>query len=87
MYLLTEKEKKEEGAYAVKDRDGHKVLFMFEEEDDAVRYALLLEEDYGVKMSTVEVEKDLAIKACQIYNYKYTIITPEDIVIPPAKDD
>jgi hypothetical protein len=87
MYLLTEKEKKEEGAYAVKDRDGHKVLFMFEEEDDAVRYALLLEEDYGVKMSTVEVEKDIAIKACQIYNYKYTIITPEDIVIPPAKDD
>ncbi len=38
-------------------------------------------------MSTIEVEEDLAIKACEMYNYKYTIITPDDIVIPPSKDD
>lgn len=87
MFLLTEKDKKEEGAYAVKDRRGNKVLFIFEEEDDAIRYALQLEEDHGVEMSTIEVEEDLAIKACEVYNYKYSVITSEDIVIPPTQDD
>tara|TARA_R110001592_G_scaffold11657_5_gene57160 strand:+ start:60426 stop:60695 length:270 start_codon:yes stop_codon:yes gene_type:complete len=87
MFLLTEKDKKEEGAYAVKDRRGNKVLFIFEEEDDAIRYALQLEEDHGVEMSTIEVEEDIAIKACEVYNYKYSVITSEDIVIPPIQDD
>jgi uncharacterized protein with PIN domain len=87
MFLLTEKDKKEEGAYAVKDRRGNKVLFIFEEEDDAIRYALQLEEDHGVEMSTIEVEEDIAIKACEVYNYKYSVITSEDIVIPPIQND
>ena len=43
MYLLTE-EGKREGAYAVKDFAGDKVLFLFEEEDDAARYAMQLYE-------------------------------------------
>ena len=29
------------GAYAVENDDGEKTLFIFEEEDDAVRYAML----------------------------------------------
>jgi uncharacterized protein with PIN domain len=87
MFLLTEKDKKEEGAYAVKDRRGNKVLFIFEEEDDAIRYAQQLEEDHGVAMSTIEIEEDLAIKACELYNYKYSVITSQDIVIPPSQDD
>ena len=36
-------------------------------------------------MSTIEIDKDLAIKACEMYNYNYSVITPNDIVIPPAK--
>ena len=39
MYLLTLKTRKEDGAYAVQDKHGDKVLFLFEEEDDADRYA------------------------------------------------
>ena len=84
---MTERDKKDEGAYAVKDRRGNKVLFMFEEEDDALRYAQLLELDHGVEMSTIEIDEDIAIKACEMYNYKYSVITPDDIVIPPSKDD
>ena len=42
MYLLTLKDRKTDGAYAVQDHQGDKVLFMFEEEDDATRYALML---------------------------------------------
>ena len=45
MYLLTVKEKVDDGAYAVLNRYGEKVLFMFEEEDDAERYAMMLNDD------------------------------------------
>jgi len=45
MFLLTLKDQKEDGAYAVQDEYGNKVLFLFEEEDDATRYALMLKDD------------------------------------------
>ena len=35
------------------------------------------------EMDVVEVDDDLAIKTCKMYNYKYAVITPDDIVIPP----
>ena len=86
MFLLTLKDRKDDGAYAVQDQYGHKVLFLFEEEDDATRYALMLEDQEDAKMDVVEVDDELAIKTCKMYNYKYAVITPEDIVIPPKND-
>jgi hypothetical protein len=87
MFLLTLKDKKDEGAFAVQDRYGEKVLFLFEEEDDATRYALMLEDQEEKEMEVVEVDDDLAIKTCKVYNYKYAVIKPEDIVIPPKNDN
>ena len=86
MYLLTLKDKRDDGAYAVLNRYGEKVLFMFEEEDDAERYGLMLEEDGHSNMEVIEVEDELAIKTCRMYNYKYAVITPDDLVIPPSND-
>ena len=83
MFLLTLKDKKDDGAYAVQDQYGQKVLFLFEDEDDAVRYALQLEDQEETEMDVVEVDDDLAIKTCKMYNYKYAVITSDDIVIPP----
>ena len=83
MYLLTLKDRKEDGAYAVQDEMGRKVLFLFKEEDDATRYALMLEDQEEQQMNVVEIDDDLAIKTCKLYNYNYTVITPDDIVIPP----
>lgn len=83
MFLLTLKDRKDDGAYAVQDQYGHKVLFLFEEEDDATRYALQLEDQEKTEMEVVEVDEELAIKTCRLYNYKYAVITPDDIVIPP----
>ena len=83
MFLLTLKDRKDDGAYAVQDQYGHKVLFLFEDEDDATRYALMLEDQEDAEMDVVEVDTELAIKTCRMYNYKYSIITPNDIVIPP----
>lgn len=83
MYLLTLKDKKDDGAYAVQDSQGNKVLFLFEEEDDATRYALMIEDQENQEMDVIEVDDELAIKTCKLYNYKYAVITPNDIVIPP----
>ena len=86
MYLLTLKHRKTDGAYAVPDVDGKRVLFLFEEEDDATRYGLMLENNGNKQMEVVEVDDDLAIKTCRMYNYKYAVITPDDFVIPPSND-
>ena len=45
----------------------------------------MLEDDpqYENPMQVVEVDDELAIKTCKFHNYKYSIITPNDIVIPP----
>ena len=87
MFLLTLKDKKDDGAYAVQNRYGEKVLFLFEEEDDAFRYALMLENQEENEMEVVEVDDALAIMTCRLYNYKYAVITPNDIVIPPKLND
>ena len=88
MYLLTLNSRRDDGAYAVQDSDGDKVLFLFEEEDDAVRYAMMLEDNLEQEknMQVIEVEDDLAIKTCSMYNYKYAGVTPDDLVIPPSND-
>ena len=88
MYLLTLKDRKDDGAYAVLNRYGEKVLFMFEEEDDAERYAMMLnDEEKDSTLNVIEIDDALAIRTCKMYNYKYAVITPNDIVIPPSKDD
>ena len=88
MFLLTLKERKDDGAYAVQNKMGEKVLVLFEEEDDANRYAMMLEEEEDpAEMEVVEVDAALAIRTCKLYNYKYSIVTPNDIVIPPKLND
>ena len=88
MYLLTLKHKQDDGAYAVLNRYGEKVLFMFEEEDDAERYAMMINDDEeNANLNVIEIEDALAIKTCKLYNYKYAVITPNDIVVPPPKND
>ncbi len=87
MYILTIKGQEEEGAYAVADQDGERALYMFEEEDDAIRYGGLLEAEDYPPMTVVEVEDQLAIKTCNVYNYRYVIISEDDFVIPPREND
>lgn len=83
MFILTINGRETEGAYSVTDDEGEKILYLFEEEDDAVRYAMMLEENDYPEMHVIEIEDDIMIKTCEIHDYKYAIITPNDIVIPP----
>ena len=68
MYLISIKGKEHEGAYAVNDEDGERALYLFEEEDDAIRYGGLLEAEDYPPMSVVSIEEELAIQTCEVYN-------------------
>ena len=83
MYILTEKSSG--GVYAVSDTiDQQKIIQCFEDEDDAIRYHELLKaDDYPCKLEITKVEPNLVAVNCKSYGYKYTIISPNDFVIPP----
>lgn len=83
MYILTIKGKAKEGAYSVVDNDGDEVLYLFEEKDDAVRYVVQLDALDYPEMVPTKVDDSVMIEACEIHGMKYTVITSEDIVIPP----
>ena len=82
MFILTVAGKENDGAYSVTDDDGNQILYLFEEEDDAIRYAIMLENSDYPEMHVLEVENEVMIKTCQVHDYNYTVITENDIVIP-----
>ncbi len=83
MYILTVYGKETDGAYSVMDDEGEQILYLFEEEDDAMRFAMMLEEYGSPDMHVIEIEDDIMIKTCELHEYKYAIITKNDFVIPP----
>jgi|TARA_B100000427_G_C15408787_1_gene551061 hypothetical protein len=83
MFILTVAGKENDGAYSVKDEHGEQILYLFEEEDDAIRYAMMLEEEDYPEMHVIQVEDEVMIKTCEVHDYNYTVITEDDIVIPP----
>ena len=87
MFILTVEGKETEGAYSVTAEDGEQVLYLFEDEDDAIRYALLLEDQNFPEMHVIEVDGKMVIKTCEMHAYRYSVITRNDIVIPPIDHD
>ena len=43
MYILTLEGREDQGAYSVTNEEGRQVLYLFEEEDDCDRFAMMLE--------------------------------------------
>ena len=87
MFILSLHGHEGEGAYAVTNDDGHKALYLFEQEDDATRYAGLLEANESIPLTVVQIDDKLAVDTCQKHKYKYVIISEDDIVIPPLNYD
>ena len=77
----------QEGAYAVINEYGEKVVFMFEEKDDAERYAMQLMEQGDPDMVVISIKDNVAFAACERTGTRYTVISKDDLVIPPIKDD
>tara|TARA_B100001094_G_scaffold82754_1_gene79051 strand:+ start:174 stop:443 length:270 start_codon:yes stop_codon:yes gene_type:complete len=87
MFILTVEGKEAEGAYSIPDENGEQVLYLFEDEDDAIRFALLLEDQDYPEMHVIEVDGKVVVKTCELHDYRYSIITRNDIVIPPVEHD
>tara|TARA_B100000524_G_scaffold317944_1_gene197202 strand:+ start:515 stop:781 length:267 start_codon:yes stop_codon:yes gene_type:complete len=85
MYILTLSPDGEEGAFTVVDDDGEEMLYLFEEKDDATRFAIQLEatEEEDISVDVVEVDDEMIIKVCEFNETNYSIITKNDIVTPP----
>ena len=83
MFILTIHGQEEDGAYSVQNEEGNHVLYLFEEEDDATRYAMQLEDQDYPEMHVIEVEPEMMMGVCEDHGYEYTVITRNDIVIPP----
>ena len=49
-----------------------------------MRYAMMLEDSGSPKMHVLEVEDEVMIKTCEVHDYNYAVITPDDIVVPPT---
>lgn len=86
MFIITVEGKEKDGAYSVVDDDGEQVLYIFDEEDDAMRYAGQLEDMGYPLMHVLEVEDEIMIKTCEMHGHRYAIITKNDIVIPPETE-
>ncbi len=83
MHIITVAGQEKDGAYSVVDEDGEQVLYIFVEEDDALRYAMQLEDMGYPEMHVIEVEDVVMIKTCEMHDHRYAIISPYDIVVPP----
>jgi hypothetical protein len=83
MFLITINGRETDGAYSVENKHGKRVILFFEHEDDAIRYAMMLEESGMPETHIIEYEDDILIKTCEVTGNLYTVITPNDIVIPP----
>tara|TARA_Y100001970_G_C14153301_1_gene813997 strand:+ start:500 stop:778 length:279 start_codon:yes stop_codon:yes gene_type:complete len=83
MFILTVAGKEHEGAYSVTDDHGDKILYIFQEEDDAIRFAMMLEDQDYPDMHVLQVEDRVVIATCENHGYNYAVITKNDIVVPP----
>ena len=73
-----------DGVYSVYDEEDKRVIPIFQLEDDADRYLLQLQENVSYpKMEVVEMEDHVIIDACQQRGQPFTVITPDDLLIPP----
>lgn len=85
MFLICLKDHPE-GVYSVISEEGEHVIFFFEEEEDAERYLGMLEandENELPDLDIVEVDIDIAAKVCEDKGYCYTVVTSDDVVVPP----
>ena len=87
MFLLAIDGREDEGAYSVTNENGEQVLYLFCEEDDATRFAMMLEDMDYPEMHVIEIDDEIIFKTCEIHGYQYTVITPNDIIIPPEDND
>ena len=87
MFVLTI-EDHPDGVFSVFDSSENRVIPIFLQSDDADRYLMMMEEDLDYPpMQVVEMEDHVIIGACQDRGQRFSIITPDDFLIPPEDPD
>ena len=82
MYLLTKEEDKiESGTFASMDDDGNPIVQFFENKDDAITYATMLEA-IGQDIKVTEIDSEMLEKFCGALGHAYTIAEEGEIIIP-----
>ena len=76
-----------EGVFSLHDDDENRVIPIWTEVDDANRYLMMIEEEEYPPMQVVEMEDHVIIGACQDRGQRFSIITPDDFLIPPDEPD
>ena len=83
MFVITLKDHPQ-GIYSVFDTDDKRIVPLFEQADDAVRYVMQLEEDdENPELQIMNVEPEHIIHACRSQGQRYSIITADDFIVPP----
>ena len=87
MFVLVDKASG--GVYAVKDDTiTERVVQLFQEEDDAVRYhEYLIAADYERELIITPCDEQQVKDNCASFGYVYTVNIPTDIVYPPSELD
>ena len=74
-----------EGIHTVQMGDTNTIL-MFQEEDDAIRYAGLLEAQDFLEPKVEPIDSEEVEHFCRQANYNWKIVEPGQLEIPPAKN-
>ena len=83
MFVITLKDHPQ-GIFSVFDEKEKRIVPLFEQADDAVRYVMQLEDDEeNPELQIMNVEPDQIIQACRSQGQMYSIISPDDLIIPP----
>ena len=83
MFVITLKDHPQ-GIYSVFDKQEDRIVPLFEQADDALRYVMQLTEDEGnPDLQIMNVQPDQIIQACRMQGQKYSIISADDFIVPP----
>ena len=84
MFIITLRDQPS-GIYSVFNEKEDRIIPIFEEDDDALRYLFHLEEDDDTPdLEVVEVDNEAIVLACRSQGQKFSVITADDFIIPPA---
>ena len=83
MFVITLKDHPQ-GISSVFDEKEDRIVPLFEQADDAMRYVMQLSEDEeNPDLQVMNVEPEQIIQACRSQGQRYSIISADDLIIPP----
>ena len=83
MFVITLKDHPQ-GIFSVFNEKEDRIVPLFEQADDAMRYVMQLSEDEeNPDLQVMNVEPEQIIQACRSQGQRYSIISADDLIIPP----